>query len=416
MTNITQVNVPIPDYTNNTWPTWAVYAGPGYVADASSATMRISTATATSMYILPFSAPFPNSSYSMELWGPAFRCQNLSEAVLENNLELGDASSLQEAWDKTMNGSLAGPEVMYVGASPESLSGVNMKSHLFVYTGYSPYSLEQVGQNYSCHLWNTSYVVDFESNDGDQTTTIRALTYVTPLNIATGTDYVVTDYAEGQIQYWSMFTALMSTLVTTISWSVSGELNGADSALLYSGIAACPEIATCSASMGTWFPALYSDWMCRAGAVPGAIEDLSRNLTLSVLSSALLANETMVNVTANTAANFYAYNWRNLVMAYSIAVAATLLCVGVGLQSLLTNGYSAGASFSSILLTTRNPDLDNLAQGHCLGARPFAKDVGQTVLRFGVLKSQPCDKKVGGHAAFGLRDDVRMLKKGEQCW
>lgn len=249
---------------------------------------------------------------------------------------------------------------------------------------------------------DTSYVVDFLSNDGDQTTNIRKLTYVTPMSIPSGMgpDSALTNYTEGQIQYWSMFTAPMNSLVTTMQWSAATELGNADSALLYPGTAACPEIAHASARYTYWFPPLYEDYMCRAGSVPGAIEDLSRDLTLSVLSSALLANETLANVTAHTAARFYRYSWQNLVLAYSVAMAAALLCVGVGLQSLLADGYSAGASFLSILLTTRNPDLDSLAQGYCLGAKPMAKDVGQTVLRFSVLKSQPLGSRRGRACSF----------------
>lgn len=113
--------------------------------------MRVTTATSTSMYILSFSTPFSNSSYSLEFWGPILRCQNLSDAVLENNLDLGDASSLQEAWDKTMNRT-RGYGVMYLAASSHDIWGVNMDNHLFVYTGYAPNG-EYAGQNYSCHLW-----------------------------------------------------------------------------------------------------------------------------------------------------------------------------------------------------------------------------------------------------------------------
>lgn len=94
--------------------------------------MRVATATLTSMYILPFSPPFSNSSYSLEVWGPALRCQNLSDAVLEDSLDLGDASSLQEAWNKTMNGSYLGygTGIMYLGVSPHNVEGVNMDNHL----------------------------------------------------------------------------------------------------------------------------------------------------------------------------------------------------------------------------------------------------------------------------------------------
>lgn len=416
VTNVTEVNVPVPDYTNSTETYWAVYEGVGRLDGASPAITRLASATSTSMYILPFSAPFPNSSYSVEFYGPSFRCQNLSTAVLDNsdNLDFGDAGSLQEAWDKTMNGTFnSGIDYVYVGVSPENLSGVSMKSHLFITTDYFG-AFEKWGQNYSCHYWNTSYALDFTFSNGEQATEIRALDYVAPLSIASAG--VVNTYAEGEIQYWTMFTSLMNILVATIGWGSTGSMQGDASALLQSGVAACPEVARGSADEAAWFALYFADWMCRAGSVPGAVEDLSRNLTLSLLSSALLANETRAGVTAHAAANFYTYNWRNLVIAYAVAVAAASVCVAVGAHALLANGYSAGASFSSILLTTRNPDLDNLAQGHCLGARPMPEEVSKTVLRFGVLHSQPCDPNFGGHAAFGLRDDVRTLRKGEQYW
>lgn len=298
-------------------------------------------------------------------------------------------------------------ESVYLSAAP------SIENHLFVTTGYH-HQFGKFGQNYSCHWWNASYAVDFIFSNGEQTTNLRGLNYVTPMSIKSGA--IEPEYAPGEIQYWTLFSSLMNILVAEVGWSVSGDMWGANSALLQSGIPACRDVANASSSESGWFSRLFSDWMCRAGSVPGAIEDLSRNATLSLLSSALLSAEARVNVTVSTAATFYAYNWRNLVTAYALAVAAAVLSVGVGMQALLANGYSAEASFSSILLRTRNPDLDELARGHCLGARPMPDEVGRTVLRFGVLKSQPCDEKGSGHAAFGLGDDVRTLRKGEPCW
>lgn len=420
VTNYTQVAVPVPDYANSSQSTWAGLEGVGRLESATPAITRVAAGTSASMAILGFPAPFPNASYDVSFYGPAFRCQNLSTAVLDNSttstttLDLGTASSLQDVFEQTMNGSLDSTgEYLYVGASPGALGGVRMYSHLFVTTNYWG-TFGQYGQNYSCHLWNTSYDLTFVFSNGEQTTNIRALEHVAPLSIASSE--IVIDYPEGEVQYWTMFTALLNILATSISRGSTGSLIGADSVLLQTGIAGCPEIANSTSGATTTFANLFSDWMCRAGSVPGAIEDLSHNLTISVLSSALLARDTTANVTVHSAATFYSYNWRNLVMAYAVAVAAALLCVGVGFHALFANGYSAGASFSSILLTTRNPDLDRLAQGHCLGARPVTTEVGKTVLRFGVLKSQPYDEVAGGHAAFGLRDDVRTLRKGEKCW
>lgn len=197
---------------------------------------------------------------------------------------------------------------------------------------------------------------------------------------------------------------------------MTGSLSGVDTYVVTSALGACPEMEQGSEGVGTsgvWFDSA----LCRAGSIPGAIEDLSRNLTLSVLSSARLANETAAEVTVHTAATFYSYNWRNLLLAYAIAVCATAACAVVGLQALAANGYSAETTFSSILLTTRNAYLDDLARGHCLGERPLAKDVGDMRLRYGILRSQAYDAAVKGpHACFGLADDVRQLKRGEPCW
>lgn len=151
--------------------------------------------------------------------------------------------------------------------------------------------------------------------------------------------------------------------------------------------------------------------------LPGAIEDLSRNLTLSILSSALLANETAAEVTVHTSTTLYSYNWRNLLLAYTIAVCAAAACAFVGLDALFANRYSAATTFSSILLTTKNVDLNDLARGHCLGERPVAQEVGRRRLRYGILRSQANDAAVkGSHACFGFADDVRELKRGEPCW
>lgn len=416
VSNTTRTNVPIIDYSNDSITFWAIFEEVGTLGldGATPAITRLASATSASMYILPFSAPFPNSSYTLEFYGPAFKCENLSTAVLDNNLDTGSAKSLQEAWDITMDGKLnTTRETLYVAESPENIEGVAMPSHLFVNTkGSTLFGVD--GGNYSCHLWNTSYTVDFAFNDSVQTTNIRQLQHVAPLSISS--EGILDTYAPGEIQYWTIFTALTEILVARVGWSSTLSFAGGDSALVRTGLAACPEIRYGDSGMSAYFAALFADWMCRAGSIPAAIEDLSHNLTLSVLSSALLARETPADVRVRRAANFYAYNWRGLVLAYALAVAAAAAAAAVGLHALLANGYSAGASFSSILLATRNAELDAITRGHCLGESPLTSDIKGTVLRFGVLRQEDCDGSAKSHAAFGLRDGVRPIRKGEPCW
>ncbi|CAO2650021.1 Nn.00g013130.m01.CDS01 [Neocucurbitaria sp. VM-36] len=96
------------------------------------------------------------------------------------------------------------------------------------------------------------------------------------------------------------------------------------------------------------------------------IEEMSRNMTLSYFTDAryLLYNSTSVQVTTTSTYNIYAYNVRNLILAYVIAFGASLLAVLAGMYVYLANGrVNCTATFSSILCATvRNPGLASLVE------------------------------------------------------
>ncbi|PSR79068.1 hypothetical protein BD289DRAFT_375946 [Coniella lustricola] len=412
----TPVSVPVPDYTSSSEAYWATFEGVGRLDGVTPAVTRLVAATSTAMYVLPFDARFPNSSYTIQFYGPAARCENLEIATSNSTLYTGAATSLQEAWDLTMTGLLNSTmQISYAAASTEQLASVEMPSHFFVNIGGArDLASEQSSSNYSCHYWNTSYTVDFTFDNGVQSANIQKLQYVAPLNISSGN--LLYEYAPGQIQYWTMFTALMDILATQIGFGSTGSFFGSDSGVVKSGIAACPEIRYGFNDTDPYFAPLFDDWMCRAGSVPRAIEDLSRNITLSILSSTLLSNQTIADVSSFHSANFYTYNWKNLVMAYAVAIVVATICAIVGLHALLANGYSAGANFSSIMLSTRNSDLDRIARGHCLGKTPLADDIKTIILRYGILEATSNEYQYEPHAAFGFKSKVRTLEKGEECW
>lgn len=415
-TNITSGKVPFLDFASDVeYGTWANLEGVGRVDSSSAAINRLMAATASSISTLPFDAPYPNSSYTLDFYGPAIKCENLSTAALDTAIDLGKASSLQEAWDKTMNASvtnsvspLANP--WFYTASTNS-STLHMYSHLFVNTGGPS------GQNYSCHMWNTSYSVLFEFKDGVESSSIRALDYISPKNIqAQGipafAGAVDPDYAPGEVAYWSMFDALSRLVAVQLGVGSTGSMLNADSDIFKTGIVACPEIADDDMVKYTSLAKLVSPWMCRRGSVVGAIEDLSHNLTLSLLSSGIFANETAADVVVTRPQNYYSYNWHNLIIAYLTAAVVALVCVAVGAHAYVVNGYSASSSFSSIMFTTRNADLDRLAGGQCLGAQPIPRELGDVKLQYGLLQSE----KEPAHAAFGLRGAVTKLRKGDPCF
>ncbi|KAJ4319842.1 hypothetical protein N0V94_003712 [Neodidymelliopsis sp. IMI 364377] len=68
-----------------------------------------------------------------------------------------------------------------------------------------------------------------------------------------------------------------------------------------------------------------------------------------------------------------------------------------------------------ILVTTRNPTLDHLSIGACLGGDPFPKELRETKLRFGVLlEDEPREGPLGKveHCCFGTRGETKDIIKG----
>lgn len=82
--NTTQIRVPTVDFAQRDfWLPCAVYEGMGRIGKPSSVISRLFTAVYSSVAFRPIWPSFPNSSYTLEFWGPSYICQNLSEVVAE---------------------------------------------------------------------------------------------------------------------------------------------------------------------------------------------------------------------------------------------------------------------------------------------------------------------------------------------
>lgn len=79
------------------------------------------------------------------------------------------------------------------------------------------------------------------------------------------------------------------------------------------------------------------------------------------------------------------YHEENLWIGYAIVVFVTAVALAIGYISIFQNGVASDTLFSRILVTTRNPTLDRLSVGACLGSDPFPVELKRTKLRFGVL-------------------------------
>jgi len=122
--------------------------------------------------------------------------------------------------------------------------------------------------------------------------------------------------------------------------------------------------------------------------------------------------KTDVNVTILSTPNVYTYDSRKLLISYGCAIIATLGVVILGVVIFSMNGISHDTSFSAVMTTTRNPDLDALSIGQSISA--IGKELEETELKFGANR---IGWEKGGmegiqKAAFGLEGKVGMLRKG----
>ena len=110
--------------------------------------------------------------------------------------------------------------------------------------------------------------------------------------------------------------------------------------------------------------------------------------------------------------NLYDYKSRNLLISYVTAVVFALIGTTIGLYSFFVNGHSycTPNSFSAVLRTTCNHDLDELVGAKSLGAQPLDKSLASMRLRFGTIDGVRPDRSTSdSHSAFGLSGAVAPI-------
>ncbi|CAG8416426.1 unnamed protein product [Penicillium salamii] len=409
----TQMNVPTVKFTRDFWTNWAFYGGVGYISDPSFIINRLFTATYSSAAIIPLTPPLPNSSYILEFSGPSYKCQNLSEVIAETKgITYTDVSgnnyiSFQDVWDRYAMNSSDHPNsrTIYSGSVPSFLNNT-----LLIATRPYPYLKNSTETSLVCKLWNTSYVLDVSFNDTIQSLVPVSTDLVAPCDWNSGTAIysgLSLDQQESLGGYYITHLLFSSLIKGTLRINPSGELMGDATRLMQSGLFECPELLDSDS-----YPQVKSTASptCRNKTLGRALEDLSRNFTYSLLS--LNAANTSVPVSVNSPKNFYSYDWKNLITAYATALVVTFVCITTGFLALCSNGVPGKTSFSNLLRTTRNPDLDVLTTGYCLGSDHLPDELEKVRLRFGEIETPQPFK----HAAFGYEDSVIDLVKDEKYY
>ena len=146
------------------------------------------------------------------------------------------------------------------------------------------------------------------------------------------------------------------------------------------------------------------------------VQSFFEEMILTMLSepNLVIAANVSVPCKRSRSANVYVYQAEGLWVGYAIVVSLTLTFMLVGTYSIWQNGVASDTQFSRIMVTTRNPTLDRLSVGACLGGDPFPPDLMKAKLRFGVLlEDQPREGLFGHveHCTFGTQGEVKDIVK-----
>ncbi|KAJ6261972.1 hypothetical protein Dda_2773 [Drechslerella dactyloides] len=145
-------------------------------------------------------------------------------------------------------------------------------------------------------------------------------------------------------------------------------------------------------------------------------EQLSLNYTMSLLAYPGLGIRQMqtTDCTVTTFSNVWRYEQRYLIIAYVAGLVAALMSLICGAIALGRNGLVSEISFSQVVATTRNPELDKLLEGNCLGKSDLQpRSLYGVKLRLGELRDP--DGKLSGsgaaHAGFGTPQNVSEVRR-----
>jgi hypothetical protein len=150
------------------------------------------------------------------------------------------------------------------------------------------------------------------------------------------------------------------------------------------------------------------------------IQPFYEDFLLSLFSdpTLIIAANVTVPCVKTRHANQFRYNATGLWPGYATALMLSLASVFAGLVSMHHNGVDSDLWFSRIMASTRNPTLDRLCVGACLGGELLSKEMRETRLRFGEVEGEA--EEEGGawgggvaHCAFGTVEETVPIVRGK---
>ena len=313
---------------------------------------RLSTATATTGRILPISPPFVNSSYSLQLYGPSVQCEEANDmavGIIDSLLKLkmstpdGIYSEDTSAYfafvpnDNILNGSIALDR-----DTLEEISSVRMQRPAVasnqLWATYTRYVYSSTGMRsteahyIACKLYNASYSVGFQFESGNQVIENKGVSNLNEIPYPRDNAYTPTDFAAHS--YSSFMWVLTDLLVGSMGWwkenSTNRRFSEITTAIAHNSLLGSVDLdpffdfndnlylqnnATKQNSTRSDQRSEDKD-LARSRTLDVLIEELSFNITLSLMSSNLLslvsrsnpARNTLPNLTSCSSANHRIYS------------------------------------------------------------------------------------------------------------
>jgi hypothetical protein len=395
-------------------------------------------------------APAPNSSYTVQFYGPTIQCENANtseQAVFDristdiwNETQAFTSSTFQNFKDG-LPGFLNISQTVY--PHPEFLL-LSIFAGLDYGLSFSQFGVQTANSSIICSTANASFEVGIDYLNGVQAVSqlnieIMNLLILSPSNY---------ELPAIQYSYVYIFDIIEEMLLGNISIGPGGsdglhefsehqEFNSFRSdgtaplsslPLFNTGLVTCEEIF--------WWlnpdnynypnieivapPSTFAEYsLCRNRSISLAIQDLANNFTISLLSNPNMTVNVFTPVSITTPQNIYQYDSRNLIISYAAGITSTIFAVVVGLKAIHSNGVCHSTSFSAIMTSTSgNHQIGELSKGQSLGAEPLSKTVAEKKLRLGVIKvaEDEAERDEWGdplnRVGFGLEGTVMKLMKG----
>ena len=356
---------------------------------------RIVSTTATGGAILPIKPPEPNSSYVYSFSGPSFRCIPADLRVrqaMQRTMDYDNSGRIRYA-------AIYNPEItsdtcsIYVGlaykTTPQNgtyqICGPNGGECTADQVQKTKFDDPDYGQAFSCELYHTFFTVNVTFRDSAQSFGIQKLKYLNPVSCRPLASPVVSHqpFAEWEASY-ALFAAMGCFLIGNITKNRGSEFAAVSPVSWDTQVLQTPLIGSSDfASMN--MTNLPNDMY--TGSLARGIEELSRNITLSLLSSDTFGLPIRSQVLITRQNTRYLFNERNFWLAYGIAILVTAGAILAGIVGYFKNGVSLGTDFSTFMAITQSDEMQELVRGIDVDLRELQSVVGRREVRLQKLQN-----------------------------